>query len=500
MTMTTEVPAAPAHAGGRSFFLRYLGRELGRRARQATVIALGLALGIGLVITVSAAAAGVKNAQASVLHSLYGVGTDITVTQAPKQGSGLFKPGQGGRIGIQQGGPGRNPTLCINGKCSSGKQTVDNLSSSFSNAPISYSEVDKIANLAHVKAAAGGLILNDNKVTISSSNFSAPTQFSVAGVDLAHENLGPLSSGALSSGRTFRTSDASSQVALVDANYAKANKLKLGGTITIAKKKFTIVGVVTQPEASSPPNVYIPLAVAQSLGTQPPNGKSLKGSINTIYVSTTSTADVAAVQNEIKALLPKATVTTPSSLASQINGSLGSAAKLAGDLGTWLSILVLVAAFAVAGLLTMSAVSRRAREFGTLKAIGWRSRRIIGQVMGESVVTGLIGGALGIGLGFAGVAIIDKVAPKLTATITSDTGLNFARSAGPGGTGPAASGPGRALGSATQNIPVPWSASITLGVIGIAVLLAIVGGLLSGGLGSWRISQLRPADSLARVD
>src|SRR5580693_10577130 len=77
----------PPHGGGRSFFLRYLGRELGRRARQATVIALGLALGIGLVITVSAAAAGVKNAQASVLHSLYGVGTDITVTKAPSTSS-----------------------------------------------------------------------------------------------------------------------------------------------------------------------------------------------------------------------------------------------------------------------------------------------------------------------------------------------------------------------------------------------------------------------------
>ena len=39
------------------------------------------------MITVTAAAAGVKNAQASVLHSLYGVGTDITVTKAPTTSS-----------------------------------------------------------------------------------------------------------------------------------------------------------------------------------------------------------------------------------------------------------------------------------------------------------------------------------------------------------------------------------------------------------------------------
>src|ERR1700722_18294315 len=75
-------------------FLTYLRRELRRRIRQASLIAVGLALGIGLVITVTALSAGVKNAQGEVLHSLYGVGTDITVTKAPAAGS--FKPGSFG--------------------------------------------------------------------------------------------------------------------------------------------------------------------------------------------------------------------------------------------------------------------------------------------------------------------------------------------------------------------------------------------------------------------
>jgi putative ABC transport system permease protein len=69
-------------------FVTYLVRELRRRMRQACFIALGLAVGIGLVITVTAASSGVKDAQSTVLHSLYGVGTDITVTTAPSQGSG----------------------------------------------------------------------------------------------------------------------------------------------------------------------------------------------------------------------------------------------------------------------------------------------------------------------------------------------------------------------------------------------------------------------------
>jgi putative ABC transport system permease protein len=500
-----EVPAKPApsqslQGGGRSFFIRYLGRELGRRARQATVIGLGLALGIGLVIVVSAAAAGVKDAQASVLHSLYGVGTDITVTQSPGTGSGLSK----GNFSLQiQGGPGQKPKVCVNGKCKSGAQTIDQLFPA-GEGVLSYSEIAKIARLADVKAAAGGLTLSDTQISISSTGGSPPTNFSVQGVDLSRDSLGPLSSATLASGHVFTTSDANSYVALVDADYAKANKLKVGSDVAIAKHAFKVIGIVSQPEASSPPQVYIPLTLAQKLGTQGPGGGgSLKGYVDTIYVTTASTADISAVQKEIKALLPKATVTTASSLASEIDGSLGSAAKLAGDLGTWLSILVLVAAFAVAALLTMSAVSRRAREFGTLKAIGWRSRRIIGQVMGESVVTGLIGGAAGIGLGFAGVAIVDKIAPKLTAIIPTGTGPRFAQThaaVGSAGGGPVSVGPGGALGQTTQSIPVHWSASVTLAVIGLAVLLAVVGGLLAGGLGSWRISQLRPADALARVD
>ena len=69
-------------------FFTYMWRELRRRLRQAVLIALGLALGVGLVITVTAASNGVKNSQATVLHTLYGVGTDITVTQPPAKGSG----------------------------------------------------------------------------------------------------------------------------------------------------------------------------------------------------------------------------------------------------------------------------------------------------------------------------------------------------------------------------------------------------------------------------
>ena len=102
----------------------------------------------------------------------------------------------------------------------------------------------------------------------------------------------------------------------------------------------------------------------------------------------------------------------PATWPSQVTGSLASTASLANDLGRWLSVLVLVAAFAVASLLTMAAVARRVREFGTLKALGWPTRRIIGQVMGESITIGILGGVAGVGLGYAGAALIGALAPQ----------------------------------------------------------------------------------------
>jgi ABC-type lipoprotein release transport system permease subunit len=120
-------------------------------------------------------------------------------------------------------------------------------------------------------------------------------------------------------------------------------------------------------------------------------------------------------------------------------------ATLANSLGKWLAVAVLVAAVGLASILTMSAVSRRVREFGTLKAMGWRSCRIIRQAMGEALVIGIVGGAAGVAVGYGAAALVDALAPPLTAT-------------------------------------------------------TIAGGLIAGSLGGWHAVRLRPAAALARVE
>jgi putative ABC transport system permease protein len=473
------------------FFLRYLGRELRSRARQAALIALGLAVGVGLVITVDGAATGVGNAQSGVLKGLYGVGTDVTVTKAPPP----FNPSSGGSGGGLRVSAGPNGTqVCNGGTCSSGGQTVDNLTSP-ANSPIADSAVSKIAGLTGVAAAAGGLNLQDTQITIPASmpqgGMPQPKSFTVTGVDSAHADLGPLSEGTISAGRGFRAADDTADVAIADSGYAAANNLSPGSAVTIAKTAFTVIGVVTQPQGSNPPDLYLPLPRAQALGTQTAGGTPLTGDVNIVYVAAASSSDISPVQREISHLLPSDTVTTPSSLADTVDESLSSAAQLAGDLGTWLSVLVLIAAFSVAALLTVAAVTRRVREFGTLRALGWRSRRIAAQVMGESVVIGFAGAALGVGLGFAGAAAVTAIAPNLTASLVVPTGQHF-ETLGAGGA--QSSSP-----TVTHTVSVPLAASVSGGAVLLAVCLALLGGVLAGAAGSWRTPRLRPADALTRV-
>lgn len=475
-------------------FVTYLLRELRRRMRQAIFIGLGLALGVGLVITVTAASKGVSNGQGSVLQSLYGVGTDITVTQSPTAGSG--------------GGPHFNFQGKAGGSGSSSTNFSRDTLTSGGLGTIKASSITTVAGQKDVSAAVGVLVLNDVKLSGSIDGFggSAGTpgkgsinssSFSVTGADPSDDSLGPLASGTITSGSGLTSADASKDVAVVDSNYAKSQSLKVGSKVTVAGTSFTVVGIVQAGQGVTDSDVYIPLARAQALA-------SMTDEVNTVYVSAASASDINTVASEISKALPTATVTTSSDLASEVTGSLSSASTLANNLGKWLAVAVLFAAFMLASILTMSAVSRRVREFGTLKAIGWTSSRIIRQIMGEALVIGVLGGLVGIGIGYGASAIVQAVAPPLTATTSaSATGAaGPGAGAGGGGFGGAGGGGGFAghAASAALAVSVHLTAPVTLSVIGLAVVLAIAGGLIAGTLGGWRAVRLRPAAALSRVE
>ena len=180
-----------------------------------------------------------------------------------------------------------------------------------------------------------------------------------------------------------------------------------------------------------------------------------------------SADQIALVQSAIEDELPEATVGSRSDLASTVSGSLSSATALITNLGTWLSLLVLAVAVVLAVLFTISGVSRRTREFGTLKAIGWSNGRVVGQVAGESVVQGLIGGAIGLVVGLAGVWAINVIQPTISAAPTAQQ----VRAGHP-----AARGPGFIQELSATTTDIVLTAPVTAWVIVAAVGLAIAAG------------------------
>jgi ABC-type antimicrobial peptide transport system permease subunit len=477
-------------------FFTYIYRELRRRHRQALLTALGLAVGVGLVVAVSAYAAGVGEAQEEVLQSLYGVGTDITVTRAAEEGTG---------------GPaefGMNPGE----REEQGERfSRDRVMTSRGQQMIAEDRIDQIAALDDVAAAAGGLTLTVMHVegefaemvpgqgegqafgegeTPEAMPSQAPIEvetYSIAGIDVAQQSIGPLSSAEIVDGRTFASDETDAKVMLVESGYAQQNDLAVGDTLKIDGVKFEIVGLLTSSSGTS--NLYIPLARAQKLADE--------DGVSHIYVQADSAENIPAVQESIETVVPTATVTTADDLAEQVSGSLSSASQLADQLGTWLSAAALIAAFLVASLLTVSSVSRRVREFGTLKALGWRSRRIVSQVLGESLVQGVAGGLIGAVIGVAGAWLITRFSPALEASV----GTTAAEAMGPGmamgaGMGDAAREALTAASTVTVELGAPVSAQLVL----MAVGLAVAGGLLAGAFGGWRAARLRPADALRRID
>lgn len=483
----------------------YLKAELARRRSKTVLISIGLAVPIALVILIGAYSSGLSNAQDKVLKPLVGLGTDMTVGKT-------FTPGQGGAGGRPRFNLGSGSA----GKAFSRDAYTTGFSGSFSSA-----YVTKISNLSGVKSAVGGLTVNNIKASgtvpsaatrSSGGGFGRGSQQdatpgqgggfnidqrTITGIDPSSD-VGPISSDQLQKGALL--ADNSAKEAVLSANYAKQKKLTVGDTITLKDTKFKVVGIVSAPLAGSSSDIYVKLSQLQSIA-------DLKNKINKIYVRADSQAVVASVSKEIKSAVPSATVTTNSSLASQVGGSLVDANKLVKKMGAFLVLVLLLAAVIITTILTLNAVNKRTREFGTLKSIGWSNPLLIRQVMAESLSTGLIGAVAGAAI--AGIGLLVAKAMPLTMKVSgAATGGGFggggggAFAGGPGGAGGGSGGPpgfGRSASTAaSQTISVLPSVSISTVLIAAAIGAATA--LIAGGLGALKTSKLSPVEALKHVD
>jgi putative ABC transport system permease protein len=314
-------------------------------------------------------------------------------------------------------------------------------------------------------------VLNPPQTNITS------TAYTIGGVDQSRPTMGSVTPAQVSSGRFL--SAAGGHEALVSTAYAVKHTLKVGSALDLNGTKYAVVGLVDPAVGGQSADVYLPLNQLQTLAKQ-------TGLANVVLVRAKSSADVARVKSEILAADPQAQVATSKDVANTVTGSLVDAKNLASSIGLVLAIVAAVAAFLLAALLALSSVGKRTRELGTLKALGWTQRQVVRQIAGESLVTGVLGGIFGIGLGVVVALAVDAFGPSLTASAST-------------GGGAAALGLGTDL-ARTATRSVALSAPVGGSVLAIGFALALLGGLVAGTAAAMRAARLRPADALRTVE
>ena len=487
------------------FFITYMLAELRRRSGRTVLTALGLAVGVGLVVAVNALSTGLDRAQAQVLEPLTGVGTDMSVSRpidlSPSGSDGFSSLSQGERQQLRDENGGGRFGLRDLGEPGEKFSRDDFVSTAQLSFPAS--QVAEIRKIDGVSSAAGGLTLNSIHIegtvpeeTARPGGFSAPAQpgaggggppenidassLSVSGVDQRNDELGAITAGQITSGRYFRSTDA--REAILNESYASREHLAVGDSVELGGKAFAVVGIAETPLGGQSSDVYVKLAQLQALSDR-------VGRVNTAYVRAESSDDVGVVAASIESTLDGASVTTAEDLADRVAGTLVDAKNLAGTLGTALMVVALLSAFLIASLLTLSSVTKRIRELGTLKALGWSQRLVVRQVTGESLLVGLLGGALGVVVGVGGAFLLAAFAPSLEATVAAGA-IDGPRFVGPFGQGAVEQAP------TEVTLDAPVSVALILG----AVALALLGGLIAGAVGSLRAARLRPADALRHID
>jgi len=301
---------------------------------------------------------------------------------------------------------------------------------------INESRVTNIQNISGVKETAGILRATTN-IEGSSGN-----GLSISGIDSSKLNL----MGVDNINGTIYSNGSKNEIILGKTAAESLNK-SVGDNITIFSKNFKITGIYETGSFMQDAGAFMPLNTLQNL-------TSNDGKISTIAVKVTENANVTEVSQHIEDDYPNELSTvTAADQAGRINDALGAV-----NTATWAISLLAIVIGGVGVINTMiMSVYERTREIGVLKAVGWRGRRILGMILGESIVLTIMAAIVGTIIGVVGVEVL----------------LSYSATFG------------------TMIKPV-FSLDLFLRAFGIAFLVGIIGGIYP----AYRASRLAPTEAL----
>ncbi len=232
----------------------------------------------------------------------------------------------------------------------------------------------------------------------SSSSFGPEGGVSVTGIDADKLSL----MGIDSVNGTAFTNTSTNQV-IIGTTIASTLNKTVGDSINLFGKNFTITGTYETGDFITDAGIVMPLSTLQNLTNN--NNK-----VSDILVKVTDNANVTTVSQSIENAYPnQLSTTTAADEANRINQGLSFI-----DTASWaISLLaIFIGAVGVINTMIMS-VYERTREIGVLKAVGWRDRRILGMILGESVVLTLMAFVIGTIVAVVGVELILTLSPSV---------------------------------------------------------------------------------------
>jgi ABC-type antimicrobial peptide transport system permease subunit len=232
--------------------------------------------------------------------------------------------------------------------------------------------------------------------------------------------------------------------AMIGKSIADSMNKGVGNTIELSGVRFRIVGVYESKASWEEMGGVISLRDAQAL-----MGKPRKLTMLFVKMKDPSQAE---------GLVAKLNQENPEILATMTGDFVEQMPDLKNSYGMLDGISILAILVGGVGVLNtmLMAVFERTREIGVLRALGWRRRAILGMILREAVLLGLIGGVLGIGL-----AIVLAYSFQLIPSI----------------------------GSVMQP---KWSVDIFARAILVAMTLGMIGGLYP----AYRATRLQPVEAL----
>ena len=377
----------------------------------------------------------------------------------------------------------------------------------FGSTYLSVADETKLRALDHVTAAVGSLNANlsstDTSLTVPTftppggssngfgggggGNFLGFSRISVIGTDTPATAVVNNAFGGgtekLTSGTTF-AAGATTDVAIVGANLASTNNLIVGDSFTAWGATIKVIGIYNAQSTFANNDILMPLATVQKLSGLTTDLRQITLTVNTV-------ANVSSVQKAAAKLLGSAASVTDTAQAAQEQLSPLNTVK---STATYSLIGTVIAAGVILLLSMLMIVRERRREIGVLKALGAKTRTVMGQFVAESVTFTLIASAVGLGLG---VLLANPITTALNNSNSNPAGSNGNFTPGRFGGGGGGGFPGfhhlfTGGGATFRTLQTSIGGSTLLFALLVALVVAIIGSSVAAAT----VARIRPAEVL----